>query len=373
MPAISGLVAGNTPAARANNVAVVNNVGSLGGDTLEFPKGTFYFDVNGIYSQFDGMRYYGKGEGATKLVAVGSGALFDTSGFPRQTFAGMTIQGYGNHTGGSVIRHWSSTQGGNNFKAHDLTFEACHDGIECVAFNSVHIERVNMVNMRGGFGVRASGPAASQRCDLLRIKGLVYSANPSYKVASQAHGVIVEGFVNTINWSDLNITNPWRGILVHNPYGLPYSQGPKLIVGNDVKVDYPTVQAMILNGVEEAFFDQSYFHGSIQEDNIMLDAACRQIKFSQSKITGAAKANLFTDADDTELIGNDYAYANCANGGQASIIFGSNSQTGRVIGGCAKGGNQTHGMANWNAGNGPNIVRVGTQHIMGVNGNESGF
>lgn len=55
------------------------------------------------------------------------------------------------------------------------------------------------------------------------------------------------------------------------------------------------------------------------------------------------------------------------------MIFGANSWTGRVIGGCAKGGNQPYGLMNWHNGNGPNIIRVATGQIMGTNGPESGF
>lgn len=377
MTLITGLLPGNTAAKRASNVAAVNAAIAGGADTLEFPRGanSFYFDVNQIFSQFSGTRFYGQGEGATKLVAVGDGFLFHTNGKQQQNFAGMTLQGYGNHTGGAIIRHEgpSGTQGANFAKFHDLTFEACHNGIECIAFNSVDIERVNMINMRGQFGLRAAGAAANQRCDLFRVKTFTYSANPALKDAANSTGILVQGFVHTIYWNDVNITSPWRGIVVHNPYGLPYSQGPKFIEAKSVRVDFPTVQAMILNGVEEAFIDQSYFHGSQTEDNVSFDGACRQMKISQSKITGAAKANIFTDADDTELSGNNYSYANQAGGGHSAIIFGPNSWTGRVIGGSAKNGNQAYGMANWHAGNGPNIERVATKEIRGVNGPEDGF
>lgn len=373
--AISGLNPGNNATIRANNVAAVNAAIALGADTIEFPKGTFYFDVNGIASQFDGTRFFGQGEGATKLVAVGSGSLFDTNAMPRQVFAGMTLQGYGNHTGGAVIKHRgpATAQGANSAKFEDLTFEACHDGIDCTAFNSVWIERVNMINMRGYFGLRAAGAAANQRCDLFRVRGFVYNPHPSFKVAANATGIVVEGYVHTIQWEDVNITAPYRGILVHNPNGLAYQNGPKLIEGRSVRIDYPVVDGLYLDYVEEAFFDQSYFHGSETENNVYLTPSCQQIKISQSKITGAAKCNLYTDADDTELVGNDYAYANQANGGHPCVAFGPNSWTGRVIGGVAKSGNQSYGLANWHTGNGPNILRVGTSQITGISGAEAGF
>lgn len=372
MPVFTGLRGG--PAQSTSNRQLIDAQLEAGGaDTYEFPKGSFYVDAGGGWMPDHGTRIFGQGEGATKVTVRGSGNLFNTNGKGRCHFAGFTVQGYGNHTGGAVfLDQGDATQEGvpnqaNGSKITDITMEACWDGIYHRDVNSTFVERVHMIAMWGYVGILAEALNTLNRIDLLRVRGVTYSANPNQALANnRGTAMVIDGAVHTINLVDFNVTRPYQGLVVRNTTGLPYGQHADFLEATNFRVDFPVQQGIIMDSIGHAFFNQLYCHGSKYADGIVASPSVRQLKISQSKITGAALCNIYTDANDTELQGNDYSHANQANQERPCIMFGPNSWTGRVIGGVAKEGNQVYGIARHNPGS--DLQRVATNQIFGSRG-----
>lgn len=365
---ISGLVAGNTATARASNGATLMNALTTGGpDTYVIPKGTWAFDANTMSLPSDSTRIFGEGEGVTNLTLVGNGYLFHFNGKSRVHIAGLTVQGYGNHTGGFVFE---AVGPGNNNKLTDLHLPAIWNAVRTREQNDCLMENIKVPVARGESWFYLDGPL-NKRSDVIRLRGIVGSSHTNALAGGYGTGLVINGFVHTVLLQDFNATRPYRGLHALDLYSNPAGNGPTFLEATSFRCDYPVEQAALLSKVEECYFMQSYFHGSQNANNIHFEGACSQVKVTDSKITGAYASAVYTDSNDTELRGNNYAYSNQGNVGGDCIRFGATAWTGRVVGGSAKGGAQVYGIQRAN----PNafIQRCCTSEIMGVSGAECGF
>jgi len=156
------------------------------------------------------------------------------------------------------------------------------NGIFVTQCNGAFVTDVIMDTVRGAYGVEWFG-TNSARSDVLSLVNVVMSG-------SAAAGIIMDGNVATLRMHGVACVAMLAGLKTQNTSG---GSPPAFIVSHDFEVDFPTNQAINLQGgISGCYFANTYVFQSATAENINIDSGTYEVSFTGGRCGAAFKQGI---------------------------------------------------------------------------------
>jgi hypothetical protein len=293
--------------APAINAAVA--VAALGGGgSVLFPAGTYATSSRILV---DGSRVALIGVGQDSRIAPSSGATFDT-------IVVNSAGGNGRQRGNAIRGLWLDERfknGGraiyaqrvDDFHIADVYVDHPCQGIHLHNFNGVVVERTRVAvpgcGNSYGCWLTGGGTGDSGRSDVIDFKDVVFTGDPAATDTSR-HGLIVDGFVNTVSAHKLYFVNTnGAGLWFRNQIGA--SQNPQFAAIYGLEADFPRLQGILAQVGQRLHFTDCQLHGSRTESNIQIANGVNTVSVKGGFSSGAAKAGMELGGQQISVQGMD--------------------------------------------------------------------
>jgi hypothetical protein len=296
------------------------------GGEVYFPPG--YYGVTSSILVSDATRIRGAGRFSSVIVPVGNFDVFSfNGGSGTPSGASLTSMGFSaaGMTGGNLI----ATTNSHRLLFADIVATSPYNGFSINWCNSCSIRDVWINGVTGQWGVKWWG--TTNKSDVLDLDNVVMSG---VSASPTATGILMDGFVNTLDMRHVACTSFNRGLWTVNNSGSS-SNFPSFITAYDFQCDFPNQEAIRLEGgIRQCHFTDLYAHGSKTAQNIYIDSSATLITFKGGKSDGAFLEGIYINGTYC-FLGAGFQVS--SNGQQASgtisgIRIGSNSIATKVIG-----------------------------------------
>ncbi len=334
-----GMKGSNTPAANRDALQAAVNTGRC----VHIPFGTFPL-VGPIHMQGAGQIVFGQGPFQTILLCSGSDNIFVSNARNDVGIRDMLLRGAGDLTGGfAIVLDGVPSHGSNGLQAwggdiKNVIMDQMWSGVYARDVNTVTIFDLNMQNMHGELGICAQALTTTHRVDCVRLTHVAYSPSAAARAAGRGEGLMIDGCIHTVRLNDVALVAPYRGIRVSNSAGMPFGTHASFLFANNLEIDFPVREAVMIDAIDRCRFSNSYLHGSQQTSNVTLGSGVRDAKFVNCNLTSAWQNGLVFDGYILDVTATEFDWCSQeAAGGHSGILLANNAQDVRVVGGGGDG------------------------------------
>lgn len=298
------------------------------GGTLYFPCGNY--TISGTITVSAGnIKLIGSGR-CTVWNAAGSGNTIEIFGSISSPYYGNSIENIRfaefNKTGGYTIYAANVAQ----FLLNQLYIDRPWCGPRIHNFNDVLVERVSVYNAIGasrGYGCQAflltgGGAGDTGRSDVITFRDFVVAGNSIADRTNAHHGLVVDGFVNTVSAQKMYLTAvDGHGLWIRNTIGA--SHGPEFGSFYGIEADYNYDSAIFIESGDVYHFTDSLINGTLSNSNIFLNVGVNRISFQGGFSSNANRAGFDSFATQLTIANVDVVCnSNPGQGGTAGTWSG---------------------------------------------------
>lgn len=244
-----------------------------------------------------------------------------------------------NHTAGYAISFPGDGAAGKTFLAQvdNVWLERCYGGIMASDFNTLNIDNVMMSGM-GGPGIALEATNGSNRADVVNITRWTYGTGRGeqsiYGTDPAQMGLYVSGQIHTVRIQASAIVQPYIGALIGTYVGSGPAEFPSFFMVDNLEVDYPYQQALLISYLDRGHITNSYFHGARASQNINIGQFARDVGFVNCNITGAAGQGIYANGPILDLIGCEVEWnSQATHNGFPAIHLGPTAQNVSLVAG----------------------------------------
>lgn len=194
-------------------------------------------------------------------------------------------------------------------------------------FNDAIVEHVVVYNPTGatrGFGCQAflltgGGTGDTGRSDVITFKDFIVGGNAIADRTNGHHGLVVDGFVNTVNAVKMYLTDvDGHGLWIRNSIGA--SQNPQFGTFYGLESDYNYGASIFIQQGSVFHFTDAMVNGSLTLSNVVLSAGVSRISFEGGFSSNANQAGIDSFATQVAIANMDIVCnSNHDQGGTAGV------------------------------------------------------
>lgn len=307
---------------------ILSSMSSTGG-TLYFPCGTYTL-TSPIIIPASTIELQGSGR-CTQIVGTGNFdtvQIFGTS--PSVQFYDNRIDNIyfneGNKTGGRTINAANVAE----FQMVNLNIDHPWCGPRVHDFNDAIVENVVIYAATGtsrgvgcpAFLVSGGGTGDTGRSDVINFKDFIISGNSKVDRANAHDGLVVDGFVDTVNSVKMYMVNvDGHGLWIRNSIGA--SEDPQFGTFYGFEGDYNWDAAIYIERGSAYHFTDAMVNGTLSNANIALTSNVKRISFEGGFSSNANRSGFYSLATQVVISNMDiYCNSNPDQGGTAGAYAG---------------------------------------------------
>lgn len=344
-----GLVGSRTLAARFADVANVKDFGAVGnniaddtaaiqaalntGRSVFLPDGT-YLLTGSLTMMSSGQILYGSASGGSgsvlRFTASGSATCITVgTAAPASAISSVGLRDLQitdvSGTGTTLfIRNASRVD------LDGVTFATPYNGVAITDSNTVRLNKVSFVSVRGQYAAKWYGTGTTKN-DILVLNEVQMSPFSS-SASGRATALLVDGYAHTLIINGMRAVRMGRGLHFTNSYGIA-SEIPEIIFSNDLEVDFPEYEAVRIEAGASMRFVNTYCHGSQLADNIYIAAGVRVFDFNGGPVTGALNHGIHCLGEEVYIRGTIARNSVAGSGLFNGVEVGATAKYVRVEGG----------------------------------------
>lgn len=298
--------------------SAINSSQLANGGTVHFPCGQ-YKTTNSIVLPASGLVSL-EGEGrCSSLNGYGNFSTVVENGGYGGSIKNIRFAEY-NKTGGYTFDLSHISQ----FLISDVFIDAPYCGPHLHDFNDVVVSRARIYNVSGNgcqaFYLTGGGPGDSNgRSDVIDFQDVVFSGRSSERTNAH-HGLIVDGFVNTVSAHKIYFTAiDGHGLWIRNAIGA--SQSPQFLSFYGLESDFDYDSAIFLQSGSVFHFTDTQVHGTLSSKNIDVAPGVNRVSFQGGFSTGANQAGIDSYGTDVSISNMDISGNSNPNSGGTPGLY----------------------------------------------------
>lgn len=279
-----------------------------GAGLVNFPTGTCNYTTLTISQS---IRLEGANDAALDLTPGTVLQSTDTSASNKITIGNGASQVYGvnlehmvlnapSTTGGAVVFFNAAADSGLN-DVQMTSIAAAAYGVKATQVNNLKLNDIRIISPITS-GLYAYGDD-SHRSDFITIHNFIVSGDATTSHTHIPNAIDIDGFVNTVDGSQILAVSCGRGWYFHNTTGT--TQRAEYAFVDDTEVDFPYYEAVRIDYHDGVNFINSYFHGSITADNIYVSTGSpntvTNISFIGGQSDSAWQRGMYLDGEYTRV------------------------------------------------------------------------
>lgn len=298
-------------------------------------KGEYVCNRN-LHMKSSGQVLYGLANGGSGSsikftdAVVGAGIELGTPA-PSLSISGVGIRDL-NINGEAIDGASISVNNCSRVDIERVTLARPYNGLEITDSNTVRLEKVSGVNVRGEYFIKWYGTSTT-KCDILilnRVQCSPYDAGSDDRPTA----LLIDGFCHTLEVNGFRAIRMGRGLHVIDSYEVA-GEIPKFGFINDFECDFSEYEAVRLEAGAAFFFIDSYAHGSQKSDGIYVGSSVAGFTWNGEYVTGHAQHGFNINCAEAFIRATVARNSVSSTGTYNGIEVGASASSVRIIGGAS--------------------------------------